>query len=76
MAELTNIELAEQMRERQNEAIAIANRLVGKRSFETLSHFSCPHCRKWFSISGAPTFKIEWACPWCFEVSNYEAEES
>lgn len=45
---------------------------VGQRSIENLSHFNCPDCLKWFSVSDAPTDKTQWACPWCFEVNEYE----
>ena len=41
------------------------------RSLEVLSHFSCPHCRKWFSISEAPIERSTWACPWCFLRGEY-----
>jgi hypothetical protein len=43
----------------------------GKRSIESLSHFSCPHCKSWFSISQAPTGRTRWACPWCFVEGEY-----
>lgn len=49
--------------------------LKGKRSIEVLSHFSCPHCHKWFSISEAPIDETRWDCPWCYMISEYVVEE-
>jgi predicted nucleic acid-binding Zn ribbon protein len=48
---------------------------MGKISIEKLAHFNCPDCSKWFSIGDAPTDKIQWVCPWCFEVNEYKVEE-
>ena len=39
----------------------------GKKSVETLCHFSCGTCQKWWSISDAPRSKRVWWCPWCGE---------
>lgn len=33
-------------------------------SKETLSHFQCPHCQKWWSIGDAHDREF-WFCPWC-----------
>lgn len=33
-------------------------------SVETLSHFQCPYCQKWWSIGDAPRRAV-WYCPWC-----------
>ena len=41
------------------------------RSLEILSHFSCPQCKKWWSIGDAPTDKDEWFCPWCGEKNVF-----
>jgi PHP family Zn ribbon phosphoesterase len=42
------------------------------RSVETLHHFSCGKCKKWWSIGDAPKEKTEWFCPWCGEGNTYE----
>lgn len=35
------------------------------RSVESLAHFHCAHCGKWWSIGDAPQKKTLWHCPWC-----------
>jgi ASC-1-like (ASCH) protein len=35
-----------------------------KTSKEILTHFSCGHCKKWWSIGDAPKRNV-WFCPWC-----------
>ncbi len=35
-----------------------------KTSKEILTHFSCGHCKKWWSIGDAPK-RNAWFCPWC-----------
>lgn len=44
------------------------------RSVESLSHFQCESCDKWWSIGDAPLDKKSWYCPWCGH-QNYEHEE-
>ena len=35
-------------------------------SIETLVHFQCIKCNKWWSIGDAPILqKYNWFCPWC-----------
>jgi len=43
----------------------------GKRSVETLHHFMCSSCNKWWSIGDAPESKKDWFCPWCGEKNEY-----
>ncbi len=35
-----------------------------KTSKEILTHFSCGHCKKWWSIGDVPK-RNTWFCPWC-----------
>ena len=37
----------------------------GTMSVERLSHFSCPHCKQWWTVGDAPRAKKEWYCPQC-----------
>ena len=39
--------------------------IPGERSIESLSHFWCVSCKKWWSIGDAPLAKKDWYCPWC-----------
>jgi transcription elongation factor Elf1 len=34
-------------------------------SIETLIHFNCRACSKWWSVGDADRSKTEWYCPWC-----------
>ena len=36
-------------------------------SRETLYHFRCERCNKWWTIADADTNKTDWYCPWCGE---------
>lgn len=40
-------------------------RVKHKTSEETLVHFQCSTCTKWWTIGDAPKDKKEWYCPWC-----------
>lgn len=41
------------------------NELPGHCSVETLVHFNCPACQKWWSIGDPDRDKTRWFCPWC-----------
>ncbi|MEX2405664.1 MAG: hypothetical protein WD579_03625 [Candidatus Paceibacterota bacterium] len=42
------------------------NKKNGTYSQETLTHFRCGKCDKWWSIGDAKNVeKKEWYCPWC-----------
>lgn len=52
-------------------------------SVETLIHFSCGQCRKWWSIASLPVTQVavnEWSCPECgsrrgaVEAEDWEGE--
>jgi hypothetical protein len=45
--------------------------MPGGRSLESLSHFWCASCKKWWSIGDAPLSKKEWFCPWCGEKNIF-----
>jgi len=47
-------------------------RSKGKRSVESLHHFSCVYCKKWWTIGDAPEKKLEWHCPWCGKKQAFE----
>lgn len=34
-------------------------------SKETLTHFQCDECKKWWTVGDAPDNKDDWFCPWC-----------
>ncbi len=38
-----------------------------KVSTETLTHFRCELCKKWWTIGDIPKDKDTWFCPWCGE---------
>jgi hypothetical protein len=44
----------------------------GGRSIESLSHFWCKSCKKWWSIGDAPLKREEWFCPWCGEKNKFK----
>lgn len=39
--------------------------LPNRRSEESLAHFACAKCAKWWTIGDAPARKKLWYCPWC-----------
>jgi rRNA maturation endonuclease Nob1 len=43
-----------------------------KKSVESLTHFICAKCRKWWTIGDAPPEKDSWFCPWCGTENKYE----
>jgi hypothetical protein len=43
----------------------------GGRSLESLSHFWCGSCKKWWSVGDAPTKRKEWYCTWCGEKNIF-----
>ncbi|PTY07917.1 hypothetical protein DB347_06735 [Opitutaceae bacterium EW11] len=49
-----------------------AERVTGLRSVETLVHFQCGDCRKWWSIGDAPARNV-WYCPWCGRQNRFAA---
>ncbi len=53
------------MPERQNPKSQPKKPPRNKRSAETIAHFACAKCRKWWTIGDAPTQKKIWHCPWC-----------
>lgn len=48
--------------------------IKGTRSEETLSHFQCGQCEKWWAIGDAPTTKDTWFCPWCGQEQEIETK--
>lgn len=44
----------------------------GARSIESLSHFWCKSCKKWWSIGDAPLDKHDWFCPWCGDINRFK----
>jgi PHP family Zn ribbon phosphoesterase len=43
---------------------------------ETIIHFICDKCNKWWSISDAPIDeKYDWFCPWCGHENNIDSME-
>lgn len=44
----------------------------GKFTTEKLTHFSCPSCKKWWTVGDAPKKKKEWHCPWCGTKSLFK----
>lgn len=55
----------------QVRSINIAMEKENKISKETLYHFSCKECHKWWSIGDAPEDKKDWFCPWCGKSNRY-----
>jgi cob(I)alamin adenosyltransferase len=49
---------------------------VGKATTETLFHFCCPHCAKWWSIGDPDTRQTRWFCPWCGQAARFELRAS
>ena len=46
-------------------------------STEVLYHFSCKHCKGWWSIAMEKFVPMdrEWSCPWCGERELYNERE-
>ncbi len=49
---------------------------IGSFSIETLTHFNCPHCTKWWSIGDPDVEKTAWFCPWCGEKVHFQLGEN
>jgi rRNA maturation endonuclease Nob1 len=49
--------------------------MKAKISIEKLFHFSCPSCKKWFSIGDFPKSKKHVYCPWCGKKLQVEIED-
>lgn len=45
---------------------------VGKATIETLFHFCCPHCAKWWSIGDPTPRQTRWFCPWCGQAARFD----
>jgi len=45
---------------------------VGKIFSESLSHFSCGYCRKWWAIGDMSQKKTKWHCPWCGKLQTFK----
>jgi DNA-directed RNA polymerase subunit RPC12/RpoP len=45
---------------------------TGTVSNETISHFSCGECKKWWTIGDADKSKSYWFCPWCGTKQDVE----
>lgn len=39
--------------------------IIGSSSLETLTHFQCGTCTKWWAIGDVLPNKHDWYCPWC-----------
>lgn len=48
------------------------NNKIATRSVESLNHFRCQDCDKWWSVGDAPEGKHEWYCPWCGIKQNFD----
>lgn len=44
---------------------------VAKKCVERLTHFSCAHCDKWWTVGDAPEERKNWFCPWCGKENIY-----
>jgi len=45
--------------------ITVTKQPTGTKYQETLAHFNCYKCQKWWAISDGPKEKKVWYCPWC-----------
>lgn len=50
------------------------NKKTATRSVESLNHFRCQECDKWWSVGDAPVEKEDWYCPWCGAKQKMEVE--
>jgi hypothetical protein len=44
----------------------------GDRCVESLSHFWCKKCKKWWSVGDAPLSKKDWFCAWCGDLNKFK----
>ena len=41
---------------------------------ESIRHFTCGKCGKWFAIGDAPHARANWHCPWCGVEQVFEED--
>jgi hypothetical protein len=46
------------------------------RSRETLDHFRCGACGKWWTIGDAPPRRARWFRPWCGKAERHRAAKA
>lgn len=45
---------------------------ISKKSIESLHHFQCFHCERWWTIGDAPNDKDYFYCPWCGKENKFK----